>query len=191
MRMILMQNFVKDSVKYATFCILFVSDKKKLTLVNCIRISEIKLINLKIMKSIILIITAVLFSFSASAQGGWGTGSYSNNASSATLSNGTANAVEWEEQSIDLGEIKQYHQAEVVFKMKNTGGKTVMILDAKKSCGCTDVEYPRKPILPGKTIKVKVTYDAEELGVFQKDITLTMSDGTPKQVIHFQGEVVK
>lgn len=141
------------------------------------------------MKRMVLIFASLLFilTTASNVHAQW----YNDNTESASLSTGDKAKIEWEEQSIDLGNIRLYSQKEVTFVMKNTGGKPVMILDAKKSCGCTAVDYPRKPIMPGKKAKVTVSYDAEDLGVFKKDVSLVMSEGTKDQVIHFHGEVVK
>ena len=109
----------------------------------------------------------------------------------ATLSNGKEAEVQWEQKIIDLGTIKQYHPAQAVFKFKNTGGKPIIITNAKGSCGCTDIDYPKSPILPGKTADIVVTYDAELPGVFNKTVTLTMNIERSSQVIHLKGTVVK
>ncbi len=109
----------------------------------------------------------------------------------ATLSTGKDADIKWENKVIDLGNIKQYNPVDIVFKFKNTGGKPVIITNAKASCGCTDIEYSHKPILPGETSSVRVTYDAEALGVFNKTVTLTMNIEKSSQVLHIKGTVVK
>ncbi len=142
----------------------------------------------KIIFSIVVFVFAI--SFQANAQGGgWYSGG--STSSNATLTKGNTTKITWDEQSKDLGTLKQYSQTEVKFIMKNVGDKPVVILDAQKSCGCTSVDFPRKPVMPGKTAVITVSYDAEDVGVFTKDVTLSFSEGTPQQVLHFQGEVVK
>ncbi|NPA68530.1 MAG: DUF1573 domain-containing protein [Chlorobi bacterium] len=134
------------------------------------------------MKHIALIILSVLFYGNVLAQ--WG-------GNNATLSSGKEAEIKWEQKIIDLGEIKQYHPAEVIFKFKNTGGKPIIITNAEGSCGCTDIDYPKKPVLPGETAKIIVTYDAELLGVFNKTVTLTVNIEKSKQILHIKGTVVK
>ena len=136
------------------------------------------------MKNIILILFfASVFSTNAFSQ--W------NNNSKGTLSSGKDADVTWEVKNIDLGVLKQYNPKDVVFKFTNTGGKPIIITNAKGSCGCTEIEYSKKPILPGKSAEVIVTYDAETLGVFNKTVTLTMNIEKSKQVLHIKGTVVE
>ena len=48
-----------------------------------------------------------------------------------------------------------------------------MVLTASASCGCTRPEYPKKPIAPGKSGKIKVTYLPEgRPGEFTKTVTV-------------------
>ncbi len=134
------------------------------------------------MKHTLLLISIFLISYSAHAQ--WG-------GNTATLSTGKDADVKWEKSVIDIGTIKQYHPTQAVFKFKNTGGKPIIITNAKGSCGCTDIDYPKKPILPGETTEIIVTYDAELLGVFNKTVTLTMNIEKSSQVLHLKGIVIK
>jgi len=131
----------------------------------------------------ILIIGIILFS-GISGFSQWG-------GNNANLSTGKDADVKWEKLIIDLGTVKQYNPTQAVFKFKNIGGKPVIITNAKGSCGCTDIDYPKKPILPGQTTEIIVTYDAELLGVFNKTVTLTMNIERSSQILHLKGTVVK
>jgi len=70
----------------------------------------------------------------------------------------------------DFGNIKQGVPAVYDFEVKNTGNQPLIIQDVKPSCGCTTPEWPKTPILPGKTAKIKVSYDAASAGPFNKSI---------------------
>lgn len=131
----------------------------------------------------ILIIGIVLFS-SISGFSQWG-------GNNTNLSTGKNADVKWEKLIIDLGTVKQYNPTQAVFKFKNIGGKPIIITNAEGSCGCTDIDYPKKPILPGETTEIIVTYDAELLGVFNKTVTLTMNIERSSQILHLKGTVVK
>lgn len=136
------------------------------------------------MKQIILIMLFFSIFTSSNLFAQWNT----NN--KGTLSSGKEAEVVWEKTNIDLGEIKQYNPKYVVFKFTNKGGKPIIITNAKGSCGCTEIEYSKKPILPGKSSEIIVTYDAETLGVFNKTVTLTMNIEKSKQVLHIKGTVL-
>ncbi len=131
----------------------------------------------------IFLFLSLLISIPSFAQ--WG------NENTGTLSSGKDAQIQWEKKIIDLGKIKQFNPKETTFSFKNTGGKPIVITNAKGSCGCTDIEYPKSPILPGKDAIVLVTYDAEMLGVFNKTITLTMNIENSTQVLHLKGTVIE
>ncbi len=136
------------------------------------------------MKKIILITLFISTLTASNLFAQWGN-------STGTLSSGKEAEVVWETMNIDLGEIKQYNPTDVVFKFINKGGKPIIITNAKGSCGCTEIEYSRKPILPGKSTEIVVTYDAETLGVFNKTVTMTMNIEKSSQVLHIKGTVIK
>lgn len=139
-------------------------------------------------ESLTKIITAVIFVFMSiqlSAQ--WGV----NNSNSGTLSSNKEDSVSWDVQVVDLGQLKRFHPADAVFKMTNKGSKPVIIKNAKGECGCTDIDYPKHPIAPGKTVEIIATYDAEEIGTFNKSVTLTLNIEKSKQILRIKGEVLK
>jgi len=57
----------------------------------------------------------------------------------------------------DLGTVKEGPEVEIAYKFKNTGDKDLVIEDVQAGCGCTIVEKPKEPYLPGQigTIKAK------------------------------------
>ena len=44
------------------------------------------------------------------------------------------------------------------FTLTNTSDKPIVIYQVVSSCGCTDVEWTKEPILPGKKGKISATY---------------------------------
>jgi len=77
---------------------------------------------------------------------------------------------------LKAGEIAGYS-----FRFKNIGKSSVIIGGAKSSCGCVTVNFPKYPILPGKTGYVEVEYNsAGDVGRIYKEIIL---DTTNKQEI--------
>lgn len=77
------------------------------------------------------------------------------------------------------------------FVFKNTGDGNLVIIDAKATCGCTRPEYPKNPIAPGKTGKIKVSYNPKgRPGVIDRTVTIT-TNGKPKKVrLHIGGNVI-
>lgn len=76
------------------------------------------------------------------------------------------------------------------FKFTNPGKKPLIIEDATAECGCTKPEYPQQPIMPGKTGKIKVTYDAKEPGAFTKKVTVRMVNVAEAKILTISGEVI-
>lgn len=57
------------------------------------------------------------------------------------------------------------------FKFTNTGDAPLVILRTQLSCTCLEAEYPRKPVAPGESGIIKVTYTAKkETGEFQNTV---------------------
>ncbi len=129
----------------------------------------------------ILIFATIIGSVSVNAQT-WNSGKND-------LSSGKNGAVSWDTKDIDLGTMKQGKPGKAVFKMKNTGGQPIFISKAEGSCGCTQIEYPKRPIKPGEVVNITTIYDAEDVGVFAKTVTLTLNIEESTQILYITGEV--
>ena len=71
------------------------------------------------------------------------------------------------------------------FTFTNTGDAPLMIVKASASCGCPRPTYPKKPVDPGKSAKIKVTYvPAGRPGEFNKTVTVkTNAKGENQKVV--------
>lgn len=90
---------------------------------------------------------------------------------------------------IDYGTIDQGADGVRVFKIKNTGKEPLIISNAQGSCGCTTPEWPKEPIRPGETKDMKVKYDTQRVGNFEKTVTITSNAKTPSKVVKIKGVV--
>ena len=59
------------------------------------------------------------------------------------------------------------------FTVKNVGDKALLIYNVVSSCGCTNVEWTRKPIASGETGIIKATFKNDEKGGYPFDKSLT------------------
>jgi len=66
------------------------------------------------------------------------------------------------------------------YLVTNTGDAPLIILDYKVSCSCTKVILPTKPILPGETFDLVVTFDTNGKYNFQ-DRIIYLKTNTKKQ----------
>ena len=74
------------------------------------------------------------------------------------------------------------------FSLKNTGSKPAVIYNVTTTCGCTDVEWTREPIMPGKSGKISVTYSNDEGPYpFDKSLTVYLSDVKKPVILKLRG----
>jgi len=106
-----------------------------------------------------------------------------------TVYSSTALKVTWAKESHDFGEIPQGKPVSVEFTFTNSGDEPLLIADVATSCGCTASDYTKEPIAPGKTSKIKVTYNAANPGNFTKTITVNFQDASLKKVLNIKGTV--
>ncbi|MGB1039743.1 MAG: DUF1573 domain-containing protein [Flavobacteriales bacterium] len=91
----------------------------------------------------------------------------------------------------DYGTINKGADGACYFEITNSGDAPLTITRAKGSCGCTVPDWPREPIAPGASAKMKVTYDTKRQGRINKSVTIT-SNATnfPTKVVRIKGNVV-
>ena len=73
---------------------------------------------------------------------------------------------------LDFGSFPKEERQERSFVLTNTGKELMVVYDVITSCGCTKVEYSKQPVRPGETLELKVIYEADEAGHFNKTITV-------------------
>jgi FtsZ-interacting cell division protein ZipA len=80
----------------------------------------------------------------------------------------------FKETEHDFGNIKSDKKVQHTFTFTNTGQAPLIIENATATCGCTVPEWPKEPVLPGKTGTIKVEYDpAGRTAQQSKQITIT------------------
>ena len=84
----------------------------------------------------------------------------------------TMTTVSVDQTSIDMGKFDWRQEQTATFTLTNTGDKPFAIATVKTSCGCTTVDYDPKPVRPGESVSLRVTYKAENTGFFQKTLTV-------------------
>ena len=98
--------------------------------------------------------------------------------------------VQWETTEHHFGTIHQRVPQSAEFTFTNHSSEAVLITKAAGSCGCTVAEYTEKAIAPGGQGIVRATYNAAQLGAFNKTVSVTLSNGAA-QVLRLQGTVVE
>lgn len=80
--------------------------------------------------------------------------------------------VEIKEQDISLGYFKWQEEQMAEYVIHNVGKQILVINDVTSSCECTSINYSKKPISPGDSISLRVTYKADHPEHFNKTITV-------------------
>ena len=108
----------------------------------------------------------------------------------------TANytSIKWLDSLKDIGNVPAGKTATISFKFLNTGSKPLYVISVKPGCGCTLADYPKEPILPGKTGIVKANYNVHKdgQGDFRKNVRVTTNTKEKTDnYIFFYGTIVK
>ncbi|MFN8344112.1 MAG: DUF1573 domain-containing protein [Spirosomataceae bacterium] len=107
------------------------------------------------------------------------------------FANVLAAAFNWVETDHNFGQIKQGKPVTAEFKFTNRGQDPLIISKAYGSCGCTGVEYPKEPVMPGATGTIKATFNAAAAGSFNKTVTVESNAESGLVTLNIRGEVVQ
>lgn len=102
-----------------------------------------------------------------------------------------AQEITTENEIIDCGQVVFKNPVTAEFEVKNSGGRALVISDVRTSCGCTTVDYPKNSIAPGEKFVVKATYDAKQMGHFNKQIGIYSNSSAKPMMLSIRGVVVK
>lgn len=95
-------------------------------------------------------------------------------------SNASGPIMSFEEDKHDFGDIFQGDKVEHVFEFENTGNEPLIITNVQTTCGCTAPEWPRDPVAPGQSGKIKVVFNSTgKMGRQNKVITVVSNASSP------------
>ena len=128
------------------------------------------------MKRFLYIIIAAVLAFSA-------------NISDIQAQDNTNGGIEFNTRVHNFGKISVNEGSKnCTFEFKNTSSKPVVITNILSSCGCTTPKWPKKPIMPGESGKVEVTYLNDQGPYpFDKALTVYTSASTKPIVLRITG----
>lgn len=72
----------------------------------------------------------------------------------------------------EMGTLLWHTPRSATFTVTNKGTTDLRLLSVRTDCGCTSAEWTRTPISPGAKGTIKVFYDAELLGSFNKGLAV-------------------
>ncbi len=101
----------------------------------------------------------------------------------------TKQKVTFQETTIDYGTLEQGGDPYRVFNFTNNSDEPLIIKSARGSCGCTVPEIPEGHIEPGATGQIKVKYDTQRIGSFQKSVTVYTNLSEEPFQLYIKGNV--
>ncbi len=97
--------------------------------------------------------------------------------------------IQFSQTQIDMGQLQQGKPQTAIFSFINTGKHPLIIQQVEAGCGCTEPEWPKRPIKPAQVGKIKVTYDAKYPGRFLKSLKVFCNSDKGIEELLVKGEV--
>lgn len=102
----------------------------------------------------------------------------------------SAQKITTQHEVVDCGQVVFNKPVTAEFVLKNDGHKPLVINNVLKSCGCTEVDYPKTGIAAGESFVIKAVYDAKQMGTFTKQVCLYTNAGEAPFILSMRGKVV-
>lgn len=81
--------------------------------------------------------------------------------------------IEFGQKHFDFGKLAEGEIVTHTFYFKNTGKENFVIKAIESGCGCTTVEYDKKPLAPGKEGKIEIAFNSSgRYGKQYKEISI-------------------
>ena len=101
-----------------------------------------------------------------------------------------SDVAKFDKETIDFGKIKQGIPTKGTFVVTNITDAPLIIEAANPTCGCTISDYTKSPIAPGKTGVINATFNAANVGHFEKHLTVKFAGVEEMKTITFTGDVL-
>ncbi|MCW4081563.1 DUF1573 domain-containing protein [Segatella copri] len=102
----------------------------------------------------------------------------------------SAQKITTQHEVVDCGQVVFNKPVTAEFVLKNDGYKPLVINNVLKSCGCTEVDYPKTGIAAGESFVIKAVYDAKQMGTFTKQVCLYTNADEEPFILSMRGKVV-
>jgi len=91
----------------------------------------------------------------------------------------------------DYGTIEKASDGTSIFTFTNKGQKPLVLSNVRASCGCTVPEWPKQPVAPGESGEIKVKYNTNIAGNFNKTITVSSNAVNSTVTLRVRGNVTQ
>jgi len=103
--------------------------------------------------------------------------------------NYTGAEIEFDHITADLGTLNIGDVKETFFTFTNIGKKPLILDNVIISCDCTEIEWPKTPVMPGQIGKIKVIYTAKNSGSINKWATVLSNAEKDRVILTLKGKV--
>lgn len=97
--------------------------------------------------------------------------------------------VQADQTEFNLGTLKRDNPTTVSALINNIGEVPFIVYDIKTSCGCTSIGYSKEPVIPGSSMEIEITYNAEDLGYFNKTVSIYGNMDKSPLIVRLKGNV--
>ncbi|MFM8241657.1 MAG: DUF1573 domain-containing protein [Crocinitomicaceae bacterium] len=105
----------------------------------------------------------------------------------------TITSMSFDQMEHDFGTVTEESVSDYSFKVTNTGSQPLIIDDVSASCGCTTPKKPEKPIAPGQSDEIQVSFkpNVGQLGEQNKTVTVKANTNPDLVVLKIKANVKK
>ena len=93
------------------------------------------------------------------------------------------------ETKYEYGEIPFKGDGDCEFAFRNAGKTPLVLTHVKSTCGCTIPEWPNEPIKAGEQGIIRVSYDTQRVGTFNKSVYVYSNASNGVQRLYISGRV--
>jgi hypothetical protein len=106
--------------------------------------------------------------------------------------NSYAQEIRLKSSKCNFGFVREGDTVKLRYELKNVGKEPLVISDYEVECGCTVLQKPSAPILPGETYILSATFDTHEKYDRQdRTIKVVTNAVNSPTVLRFKGVVLK
>ena len=81
--------------------------------------------------------------------------------------------IKWKDTLINFGTIQSHDSVSLKFEFTNVGKTWLFVFNTRTTCGCTITDAPKKPVMPGKSGFINITFKSgNQTGEINKRIVV-------------------
>jgi len=106
-----------------------------------------------------------------------------------TVQTASQDSIIFDKLEYDYGTMEYGGDGNTEFTFTNKGKAPVVLSNVRASCGCTTPEWTKTPVAPGEKGTIKVKYNTNLPGTFNKSITVSSNAANSNVMLRIKGNV--